>query len=585
MIPRGIRSCQTAAVRNVGEMTRQHRGNRGTNTWSLPCQIALYSTMDITPANPNIPRPRSRSRTRNSTANSRSTSSNRRPSLGRRSLSSSSLTKLQVSNKLQVATSEGENTVPSVNATLDNSLPIDFFKQDIWVLIKTLKISKWHKKPLKPQKIHVNRISGALTNSIYKIEYKDDKIKIPSLLLRVYGKNVDDIIDRDLELQVLVKLSMKHIGPKLLGIFSNGRFEQFLEGFVTLQKEQIKDQVLSQMIGRRMKDLHYKIELERRDYLGNTPMCWKLIDKWLNIYETNLRDNFKQNGVADEDIFFMPYEKFKQKIETYRDWLFSKYDHEGFASNFRFCHNDTQYGNLLLHESFDHEDVLMTDEDNIVANTSNKKDNCLAVIDFEYGGANFPAFDLVNHMSEWMANYHDPERLYFLYEKWFPSKLEQVNLLKAYVEYDFQYPSSNLKVKNLPELNRTNATELVEFEIKKIYNECVFWRASVQLYWCAWGLIQRGPFVTKDIVDDLGSTSEERGVDGTYKITTGLNGVSLNESAIEDEITSSDDLFDYLKYSQQKAALAVGDFVQLGLVDQSEVKGELKYLNCELYDL
>ena len=184
--------------------------------------------MDITPANVSVqPRSRSRSRTRNSTANSRSTSSTRRPSVGKRSLSSSSLTKLVVTP----TNIDHEKSVPTVSATLDNSLPLDFFKQDLIALVKTLKISKWHKRQLTISNLVVNRISGALTNSIYRIEYYDSQqnLSLPTLLLRVYGKNVEELIDRDLELATLIKLSQKRIGPRLLGIFANGRFEQFLD--------------------------------------------------------------------------------------------------------------------------------------------------------------------------------------------------------------------------------------------------------------------------------------------------------------------------------------------------------------------
>ncbi|CAH6721008.1 choline kinase [[Candida] jaroonii] len=539
--------------------------------------------MDITPSNP---RSRSRSRTRN-----RSTS--RRPSLAsKRSISSSSLKQLTVSS-----TSFDDSSVPSVQATLDNTLPIDFFKQDIWKLIKILKIHKWHKKPIDPLRINVVRISGALTNSIYKIEYNDNQFKIPSILLRIYGKNVDEIIDREHELDILIKLSSKKIGPKLWGIFTNGRFEQFLDGFVTLDRHQIRNEVISQMLGRRMKDLHYKVVLDYKDYKDNLPVCWKLITKWLNILESKeILKNFKDNGVKDEELFLTSFTRFKEIVFKYRDWLFGQYNSNGFASNFKFCHNDTQYGNLLLHQSFNETDIIMDSSDNLasmaeeaenensIKNTSNKKDSSLVVIDFEYGGANFPAFDLANHFCEWMANYHNPEESYFLNADGFPSKIEQLNLIKAYVEYDFQFPSSNLKLKYEPNLNLISPTELIQFEIKKLFNECVLWRATVQIYWCIWGLIQNGP-MKKEIDELVGETVEEQGIDSTYTITTGLNTLELKENAIEDEITSSDDDFNYLKYAHQKASLAMGDLIQLGLVDKNELVGEVKYLDCEMFDL
>lgn len=549
-------------------------------------------------------RSRSRSKTKGTTR-SRSASGTRRPSLhSRRSISSSSLPKFNLN---PTSIDVNDDTVPSVQATLDNSLPLDFFKQDILALSKALGISKWHKKSLDFRKLSVERISGALTNSIYKVQYVDDKIKIPGLLLRIYGKNVDEIIDRDLELEILIKLSAKGIGPKLLGIFSNGRFEQFLQDHITLTREQIRDEIISQILGRRMKDLHYKIPLEYKDIKDNIPMCWKLINKWLKIYEQELRGNFLNNGIKDEDIFLMDYSQFKEKIFNYQQWLFSKYNSNGFASNFKFCHNDTQYGNLLLNKSFSYDDVIVndqtkksapiTDSNNnaigtTIKTTSNKKDTDLVVIDFEYGGPNFPAFDLTNHFLEWMANYHDVNRPYYLNEQNFPNKVQQLNLLKAYVEYDFRFPSSNLIIDSTLNLNNIKATELIEFEIKKLYNECVLWRASVQIYWCIWGLIQNGPIKQKPDVDSLGCTSQENGINGTYTITTGLSSLELTENVVDDDnedSTYTDDDFDYIKYSQQKASLAIGDLISLGILHESEVNTTchelIKYLDCSFFDL
>ena len=50
-------------------------------------------------------------------------------------------------------------------------------------------------------------------------------------------------------------------------------------------------------------------------------------------------------------------------------------------------------------------------------NQLQQKDTNLVVIDFEYSGANFPAYDIVNHFSEWMSDYHDPEKSYFIHQE------------------------------------------------------------------------------------------------------------------------------------------------------------------------
>ncbi|KAI5967013.1 uncharacterized protein KGF55_000423 [Candida pseudojiufengensis] len=566
------------------------------------------SGVEITPSNRSS-RSRSRSRTRNSTANTRSTSATRRPSSSstRKSLSSSSLNKLTITST-QI---NNETIIPSVNVILDNSLPAEFFKQDIIALTKTLKISKWYKKQLDLKILKVNRISGALTNSIYKVEYNDPKneIYLPSLLLRVYGKNVDELIDRDHELLTLIKLSQKRIGPRLLGIFINGRFEQFLDGFVTLNKEQIRDSIISQMFGRRMKDLHYKIQLDEED-LKSVPTCWRLIEKWLKIFEFEYLPNYISSGINPEDIFFMKFDELKNLIFKYKNWLFLKYDEKNFTSNYKFCHNDTQYGNLLLCESFKPEDIIVDSppttkvDDIIIKSTSNKKDNNLVVIDFEYSGPNFPAFDIVNHFSEWMTNYHDPIKSYYLDESKYPTRLEQLNLLKSYIEYDFQLPSSNLKTsKNPVEFligesgnNHEDTLNLIQYEIEKMYNECIYWRGSVQIFWCFWGLIQNGPIKPK-----LQKSESEKGIDSTYNITIDVEKLNINgkenddhskdddddsDIVLEEAITSSDDDFDYLKYSNQKISLFLGDAIQFNLIKIEEIlpkyRDFIKYLNTDL---
>ncbi|KAG7664869.1 uncharacterized protein J8A68_001627 [[Candida] subhashii] len=555
---------------------------------------------------PIVSRP-SRSKSRTS-ANSRSGSRSRRSSSSRpRSLSASSLTKLVVT-----PTHLDERTVPSVHATLDNTLPLDFFKQDILALIKTLRVSKWHKRQLTISNLIINRISGALTNSIYKLEYidKQQNLTLPALLLRVYGRNVDALIDRDAELANLVKLSQKKIGPRLLGIFSNGRFEQFLEGFVTLNKEKIRDPVISQMLGRRMKDLHYQIELDEED-LTPLPSSWRLIEKWMKMFEETYIPSYKAAGLDPKSIFWVEFDQFKQLVAKYKSWLFNKYDTDAFTANYKFCHNDTQYGNLLLHESFKPEEVILDSSTNSSSAatsfaslkdvnfmaTSHKKDANLAVIDFEYSGPNFPALDIANHFSEWMSDYYHPTKSYFIFHENYPTKLEQFNLLKSYIEYDFQYPSSNLKTSKRPEdiiNDNKNAVDIIQYEIEKIYNECVFWRTTVQIYWCLWGLIQNGPLPSPTPMQKEDSKSEP-GIDGTYTITQKLECAILDDedsdTTIDGEsaITSSDDEFDYIKYSNQKIALVMGDLIQFGLMDKNEIDKEnwdlIKYLDCSLFDL
>ena len=63
-----------------------------------------------------------------------------------------------------------------------------------------------------------------------------------------------------------------------------------------------------------MKDLHYKIELDAKDYESKQPTCWNLIDKWLKIFEQELLPGYLEVNYNLQDIFIVPFDQFKQII-------------------------------------------------------------------------------------------------------------------------------------------------------------------------------------------------------------------------------------------------------------------------------
>ncbi|KAJ3336522.1 hypothetical protein HDU93_002661 [Gonapodya sp. JEL0774] len=88
-----------------------------------------------------------------------------------------------------------------------------------------------------PSSVHLQRVSGALTNCVYIVSYIStgtDSFSLskfttpPKVLLRVYGLGVDRFIRRERELVFFIRLSRSGVGPRLLGCFLNGRFEEFV---------------------------------------------------------------------------------------------------------------------------------------------------------------------------------------------------------------------------------------------------------------------------------------------------------------------------------------------------------------------
>jgi len=284
---------------------------------------------------------------------------------------------------------DGDVQVPSCDVFLDNSKTLSYaggkataddaasissrkeekekqawitFKNEIIRLAHTLRLKGWRLVPLDSgETISVERLSGALTNAVYVVSPPPKSIitaqegkKLPSkVLLRIYGPQVEHLIDREVELGVLRRLARKKIGPRLLGTFLNGRFEQFFNS-TTLTPANLREPETSKQIAKRMRELHDGVELleEEKD---QGPAVWKNWDKWLVQTEKTVLH-------LDKQIQFGPKEEirgvgnawrargyvcgtewhiFREMVERYRKFVL---DHYGDAKMIReklvFAHND-----------------------------------------------------------------------------------------------------------------------------------------------------------------------------------------------------------------------------------------------------
>lgn len=162
------------------------------------------------------------------------------------------------------------------------------------------------------------------------------------LLLRIYGPNVSHLIDRESELSILRRLARKSIGPRLLGTFLNGRFEEFFPSR-TLTKDDIRDPGTSRHIAKRLKELHEGIELEEGERQRG-PVTWRDWDKWLPRAREimNIVDNGNQSPLAG-----CSWEEFENAVARYREWIYARYGGaEGVNKELIFAHNDVS----LMHE-------------------------------------------------------------------------------------------------------------------------------------------------------------------------------------------------------------------------------------------
>ncbi|GJP95259.1 hypothetical protein CBS115989_2483 [Aspergillus niger] len=548
--------------------------------------------------------------------------------------------------------SDHEAAAPSVDAVLDNSKTLAYsgggtedddnensvnarrakdkeawtlFKSEILRLAHTMQLKGWRKLPMElATDIGVVRLSGALTNAVYVVtppqnipvpKAEDGSYSLvprkppPKLLLRIYGPQVDHLIDRDNELQILRRLGRKNIGPKVLGTFNNGRFEEYFEARPLTPKE-LRDPPTMKQIAKRMRELHDGIDLLVDEREGG-PMVFKNWDKWvdrceqvINWLDKEIRSEHNKSKAASEAwrrrgfVCGVPWPSFRKAVEGYRKWLLSSCGGmDGIKRQLVFAHNDTQYGNLLRMEP-SHESPLLRPEN------VHKQ---LVVIDFEYASANTPGIEFANHFTEWCYNYHDPERPWACDTSRYPNPEQQHQFIEAYLSHrpglrEQASPSITPLMRGLS----TNTSSLAplslddgpdvdvsaRFDIEKAHEDSTsakiqyyarqtrLWRVLNSAQWVAWGIVQaKVPGMEEGIAADEAAAKAQNGHHGTNgngvhsDVTAEVNH-STGTPPVDADVDEAEE-FDYLGYAQDRAMFFWSDLLALKIIREDELPESL----------
>lgn len=584
-----------------------------------------------------------------------------------------SIAKAYVRSALPPASSDTEwngddINVPHVEAYLDNSKTLAFtgggaeddeteatkqkdrkhweqFKQNIVRLTHTLKVRGWRRIPIeKGDCIIVERLSGALTNAVYVVKPPKElpesdntnstrpyvsKSRPTELLLRIYGPQVEHLIDREAELGVLRRLARKKIGPRLLGYFTNGRFEEYLHAR-TLEARDIREPETSKQIAKRMRELHDGIELLPSEREGGS-QAFNSWNKWIDRCEvvmTWLDTLVRREAEGHEPpskrytrrgfVCGVEWPVFKKAYQKYRKMLVAECGGENaIRRRLVFAHNDAQYGNLMR---------LNPPGDSPLLQPANKHRQ-LVVIDFEYAGANSPGYEFANHFSEWCYNYHG-EKSYAFNPSRYPTPQEQRLFIRSYVMHRPQFTAAASATPEMRGREKTNVAdfildtrtplgepamgydeeekareEQVERDIKSLLLETRLWRMANAAFWITWGIVQAN---IPELDDPPKKSKTERIVSALERARDHLYAQSdpldqdvkeLQEASKHDrpETRSQEDAhnegdnhskedgteeeeveeFDYLAYSQDRAMLFWGDCLQMGVVKKEDLPESL----------
>jgi ethanolamine kinase len=265
---------------------------------------------------------------------------------------------------------------------------------------------------VEPGAIEVSTLQGGLTNQLYLLR-APSRPELGGVLVRLYGLNTEIIIDRKVEEIVFHLLSLKGFGPKLYGLFGNGR----VEGFVP--SEQVappdlsrRDKNVPQLIARELARMH---ELDMP--LPREPHLWDFLRKFDRLTQGMA---LPEDPAAQARLDALDLAALRRRLDKLeRELLPSQHnahgrrlvaDSEGEAERLAkqflfepvFCHNDALAGNVLL----------LPDR--------------VQLIDFEYGKYNYRGFDFGNHFCEYAGFDFD-------LDKWYPDKHAQRYFLEHYI--------------------------------------------------------------------------------------------------------------------------------------------------------
>uniref|UniRef100_A0ABM5GLD7 ethanolamine kinase n=1 Tax=Pogona vitticeps TaxID=103695 RepID=A0ABM5GLD7_9SAUR len=258
-----------------------------------------------------------------------------------------------------------------------------------------------------PEDLGIAPISGGLSNLLYKCSLPDHlataEAEPRQVLLRVYGVILQGVDSLVLESVMFAILAERALGPRLYGIFPQGRLEEYIPSRRLLTGD-LQDPSLSGEIATKMARFHGMVmpfNKEPKWMFSTMERYLKQISELTFPQEAQLR---KLNRLKAYDL--------EAEMRSLRVLL------EATASPVVFCHNDVQEGNILL-----------------LAGREDASCDRLMLIDFEYSSYNYRGFDIANHFCEWMYNYaHDEWPFYKATPQNYPTRHQQLHFIRCYLE-------------------------------------------------------------------------------------------------------------------------------------------------------
>lgn len=323
-------------------------------------------------------------------------------------------------------------------------------------------------KSLAEDDFHITIIRGGLSNKLFLCSLPDSVDTVGdeprSVLLRLYGAILQMSCNKGdsrqsnkenhlqgaeamvLESVMFAILAERELGPKLYGIFPQGRLEQYVPSR-KLDTCELSDPSISAEVAEKMAKFHGM----RMPFNKEPKWLFGTMDKYLSQV---MRLNFTRESHLRRFNCLLSY-NLPQEMDKLKSLL------ESTHSPVVFCHNDCQEGNVLL----------------LKGRQSSDKQK-LMLIDFEYSSYNYRGFDIGNHFCEWMYDYNCEEFPFFkVNAQAYPTKAQQLHFIESYLR------ESDRGFDNLSEEDQMKLKEELHIEVNR------FSLAS-HFFWGLWSIIQ-----------------------------------------------------------------------------------------------
>ncbi|XP_049578704.1 choline/ethanolamine kinase isoform X2 [Syngnathus scovelli] len=261
-------------------------------------------------------------------------------------------------------------------------------------------------KTIQIMDFQISIVSGGLSNLLYLCSLPDH---VPSVeeeprqvLLRIYGAILQGVDSLVLESVMFAILAERTLGPKLYGIFPQGRLEQYFPN-TRMRTDQLSNADISAEIATKMARFHKMVMPFNKEPTWLFETINKYMDQVLTLTFTRDTHVKKYKKLMKLNL--------EMELKNLRKLLAET------PSPVVFCHNDVQEGNvLILHKG----DQTSTDR--------------LMLIDFEYSSYNYRGFDFGNHFCEWMYDYtYNQWPFYKATPEDYPSREQQLHFIRSYL--------------------------------------------------------------------------------------------------------------------------------------------------------